>query len=66
MLFSEYLKEFKDYREDDLMMIDANEAIDIENKHIKIISFSIEPSENIILKRKKDFTPYSIKSSKII
>ena len=35
MLFSEYLKEFKDYREDDLMMIDANEAIDIENKHIK-------------------------------
>ena len=35
MLFSEYLKKFKNYEEADLMAIDVNEAIDIENKYIK-------------------------------
>ena len=50
MLFSEYLKEFKDYREADLMMIDANEAIDIENKHIKeFYNYCEEKKINMVL-----------------
>lgn len=35
MLFSTWLKKFKCYDESDLNMIDANVAIELENKYIK-------------------------------
>ena len=47
MLFSEYLKEFKDYREDDLMMIDANDGV--TDQDAKILGEAHEAGKGIII-----------------